>query len=360
MRRINVLQSLRAVFIVLICIEHMAFTNKLEWLGSGGEGVAFFIALSGFVTGYNYQKKEINSSFDSSIKFVLRKLKKFYGLHIVAIILSAILLLYSSIKNNGLNAKLQGLILLKGALNALFLQIYIPVKGWYMNDVHGVGWFLSTLVFCYLFSLTGLKIIKKAKDNNKTTLLFIFSLIIHASFILLFKDNELNSYFLYVGPVFRYLEYFMAMILGFNHVFEYKIMDKNFMYTIAEIAVVILWIMNHSLIKSKTLQENGNYHYSTMFVTAMLIIYVFSKEKGIFSKALDNKILIEIGNASFYIYILHQVIIKYVMSVFGWGNLGALISAIVIAIYTYLISRYYSVVCTKLAQILKNVKGNKP
>lgn len=358
MRRINVLQSLRAIFIILICIEHMAFTNKLVWLASGAEGVAFFIVLSGFVTGYGYQKKEIESSFEKSKNFVKRKLSKFYALHIVAIVLSILLYSYTSIKNNGLNARLEGEIFLKGALNALFLQIYIPVKGWYMNSIHGVGWFLSTIVFCYAFSLVGLKLIKKAKNNNKTTILFVITLLIHALFIFMFKDNDISTYFLYVGPVFRYLEYFMAMIMGYNHDFEYKLINKKYMYSIAEILVVIIWGINHYLVKSQILQKNGNYHYSTLFVTAMMILFVFSKEKGILSRVLDNRVLLEIGNSSFYIFILHQVIIKYVMAIFGWGNIGALVSAIVIAIYTYLISRYYSVISAKIAQIFKKPKKN--
>ena len=99
MNKINVLQSWRAIFIVLICIEHMALQNKIALLGAGAEGVSFFFLLSGFLTGYIYQNKEIDCSFSKSKDFLFKKLKKFYPLHIIAIVLSVILELLYILKN---------------------------------------------------------------------------------------------------------------------------------------------------------------------------------------------------------------------------------------------------------------------
>ena len=86
--------------------------------------------------------------------------------------------------------------------------------------------------------------------------------------------------------------------------------------------------------------RESNYKYLTIFICSFVIIFVFSMEKGIISKLLNNKFLIDIGNASFYVYIMHQVIIKYVTTVFGWNNLGAIVSAFIIIIFTYITYNY--------------------
>lgn len=342
MKKITVLQSWRAIFIILICIEHMALNNKLNVLGAGGEGVSFFIVLSGFLTGYIYKNKMIECSFKSSRIFLINKLKKFYPLHILALVLFVSLQLLYLLKNYGINTDMILDTLVKAGLNALFLQVYIPVDGWYMNNINGVSWFLSTIVFCYLFSLSGLYIIKKISEKRKVPYLIAILLVAHITSILLFKDTKLNSYMLYVFPIFRFLEYFIAMIMGYYFREEFIVIKNRTVINLIEVMTVLLLVFNHLLIKSDFYSKNGNYNYITVFICSLMIVYVFSKEKGILSKILNNKILICIGNASFYIYIMHQVILKYVTTVIGWNNLGAFLSAVAIIIYTVVISKYYN------------------
>ena len=340
MKKINVLQSWRAIFIVLICIEHMALQNKIALLGAGAEGVSFFILLSGFLTGYIYQNKEIDCSFSKSKDFLFKKLKKFYPLHIIAIVLSVILELLYILKNFSVQVDRLLNLALKAVLNATFLQVYIPVDGIYMNNIHGVGWFLSTIVFCYANSLIGLKAIKYFNKKNKDIFLFGIVFVVYITIIFFFKDSNLNQFILYVFPPVRYLEYFIAMIFGFsyNHIYAH-IKDKIYLWGLFEGVSVILLVVNHLGIKMGMYRES-NYKYLTIFICSFVIIFVFSMEKGIISKLLNNKFLIDIGNASFYVYIMHQVIIKYVTTVFGWNNLGAIVSAFVIIIFTYITYNY--------------------
>lgn len=343
MKKISVLQSWRAIFIILICIEHMALTNKLAILGAGAEGVSFFIILSGFLTGYIYQNKEIDCSFIKSKEFLIKKLKKFYPLHLTAIILSVILQLLYLLKNYGIQIYMLLEVFIKAVLNATFLQVYIPVDGWYMNNIHGVGWFLSTIVFCYANSLVGMKIIEKMQRKKKDNFLFVITLLIYIVIMIIFKDTNQSTFVLYVFPPYRYLEYFMAMMFGYNynHILGLlKVHNKN-IWSILEIFAIIILVMNHIIIKSGFYSDNGNYQYLAMFICSLLIVIVFSMEKGVISQILTNKFLVSVGNASFYIYIMHQVIIKYVTTFLGWNNIGALVSAIVIAVYTVIIYKYY-------------------
>ncbi len=338
MKKINILQSLRAVFIVLICIAHMAI-HKLSFLAAGGEGVSFFIVLSGFLTGYIYKNKNIDVSMSSSLSFLFRKLRKFYPLHLIVLLFSAILVLYDHITQYGFDINILGADIAKTILNALLIQVYIPIKGWYMNDIHGVGWFLSCIAFCYAFSLAGLRIIKMAHDKKKSALLFLGVMVLFCCVVMIFKDHSIETFFLYVFPPVRYLEYFMAMILGYNYIEEFVYLKKQKEINYLEIVTVGLWILNHTLIKMGFFEKVGKYDYLTIFICSILIVYVFSKEKGYLSRILDNRILIGIGNSSFYVYIMHQVIILYVMKVLGWNAFGAIASSIIIFIFTVIVSK---------------------
>lgn len=76
MRKISSLQAWRALFIIMICIEHMALTNKLSFFAAGGEGVTFFIVLSGFLMSYVYMNRIEDYSIKSQKEFLLKKGEK--------------------------------------------------------------------------------------------------------------------------------------------------------------------------------------------------------------------------------------------------------------------------------------------
>lgn len=348
MKKINVLQSWRAIFIVLICVEHSPLKSIIPVLAAGGEGVSFFLILSGFLAGYIYRQKAYDCSVKGSKEFVLRKLNKFYPLHIIAIILSIFLFSYNAIRSNGFDLMEIMLICIKGILNALFLQVYIPIREWYFNSIHGVGWFLSTIVFCYALTFAGLRIISKAKEKRRSILLYIAVLAIYVSLTQVFAGAKLEGFFLYIFPPVRYLEYFLAMIIGFNFEEDYRFITGNIGSNVMEFTALALWIGNHLLIKAKFYVIHINLKYIAMHIVSIALVYVFSKEKGLISKLLKNRLMVYIGNVSFYIYIMHQVIIRYVCQVVGWSIIGALVSAVVIVLYTLLISKYYDVIMKKL------------
>lgn len=352
MKRISVLQSWRAIFILLIVIEHLALQNRLSVLAAGGEGVSFFLILSGFLTGYIYRRKEFTCSFLGSKEFVLKKLRKFYPLHIVAIILSVILYSYIYLRSNGFEIKGLADIFIKAIVNALFLQVYIPIREWYFNPIHGVGWFLSTIVFCYAFSFVGLAITRKAKEKKKSILMYVLILALFVFFTQIFAGSKLEGFFLYVFPPVRYLEYLLAMIIGYNYEEDFCFFKSRYMASALEVFAVMIFVTNHMLIKQGFYDAHANLKYISIHICSIVLVYVFAKEKGIVSGILNNKGLVYIGDISFYIYIMHHVIIKYVCQIFGWNNKGALVSVVLIAIYALFISKYYDV-------IIEKIKGKK-
>lgn len=98
MKKLNVLQSWRTIFILMICLEHMALNNILNIFAAGGEGVTFFIVLSGFLSSYVYYNRSINFSISDQKEFTISKIKKFYPLHVCALLLSLLLSILVVIK----------------------------------------------------------------------------------------------------------------------------------------------------------------------------------------------------------------------------------------------------------------------
>lgn len=52
--------------------------TKNKWFDFGARGVEIFFVLSGFLMAYHYGNKDVACGLKSSIRYMLRKAKKFY------------------------------------------------------------------------------------------------------------------------------------------------------------------------------------------------------------------------------------------------------------------------------------------
>ncbi len=355
MKKLNVLQSWRAFFILMVCIEHMALSGPISYLAGGGEGVSFFIVLSGFLTGYIYTDRITDYSFEAQKQFTLKKIKKFYPLHILSLLGALLLNVLIVVKNQGFPIEEIMALLGKTVLNATFLQVYIPVKSIYMNNINGVVWFLSTIVFCYANSIWAIKLIRKV---TKKYLLFIGACIFHTFIIEMFRTSEARSYVLYVFPLFRFLEYFMGILAGYYFLHKKEKKPDFVRMSIVELLTVGLFVACHILLKMSYLEQWGNLQYYTMFWSSIILVVVFANQEGMVSKILNQPLLVYIGNISFEIYIIHQVIIKYVTTALGWGNLAAVVSGGFIITGAAILHKYANDVFKNIAEKSNNKNIN--
>lgn len=353
MRKISSLQAWRALFIIMICIEHMALTNKLSFFAAGGEGVTFFIVLSGFLMSYVYMNRIEDYSIKSQKEFLLKKVRKFYPLHILALLAALLLSVLVVLKNEGIAIASLVDLLVKAVLNALFLQVYIPIDGIYMNNINGVVWFLSTIVFCYANSIFALRVVKKMDKKKNVLVGIVLSIILHTVIVEVFRRSEYRSFILYVCPIFRFIEYFIGMLIGKWFVSCKKDLNK-IKATIWELFAIVIFMMNHISIKNGFWASKGIlYNYLTL-TTTIIIVVVFAFQAGYISSLLNNRVLVYIGDVSFEIYIMHQVIIKYATTALGWNNLAAIVSAIIIIICAVLANKYFEQIKSKIS-LLRNM-----
>ena len=205
-KRINAFQGLRGYAIILIFLSHCTFaTNSFghsttNWLGV--LGVSLFIMLSGYLL--VYQDHESNQIIP--IDTLKRRLKRFYPLHIVTLLIalpfSISIFVDQFVKQSG-----------KLILNITLLQAWFPSSSVYFS-FNAVSWYLSLTVFFIVGSTITLKKIKKIPKRiipAVVILICLFELI----WCSLVKNMSIAHWLISILPIIRYFDYFAGGTLRF-------------------------------------------------------------------------------------------------------------------------------------------------
>lgn len=307
---IKSLQSWRAIMIIMIFILHVC-PDKFKLLAGGNETISFFIILSGFLISINNYSKNIECSFRNIVNLVYRKIKKFYPLHLLMLLGCIFLSLISIVISRNYNEIFT--LIVKCVLNIFLIQSFIPSAEYYFS-LNGVSWYLSATLFFYVISLPMLKKIKQI-DKTKLGGILLLLLISHTLIIFILQDNSNFSYWTYICPLFRSLEFLSGMLLGVYYLNSREKIDKYITYkkaTLLEFTIIVIFLTQRYLCVYTNIYDMPyNYKSLIAFIISLAIIAIFSIEKGTISRLLSNRVLIYIGNISFEIYIMHTVIMNY-------------------------------------------------
>ena len=289
-QRLNSLQVLRAVACIGIIICH---TKICLYLGTWG--VSLFFVLSGFLFTYNYFEKDISSSFTNSILFSLKRIAKLYPLYICAVIA---LLPLNGLQNHSISENISTL-----AIHILLLQSWFSDIDIVYGQT-GVGWYLSSILFIFVLIPYTLRFIKQC--NNKKILL-----IIGMSLILL---QILGTYYtpfnMYTFPISRYVDVCIGCIMGFFYLNRKNkgIRHEKVKYTFYEITAIAITIFTNYLNAKGKIGDTYAYLPSTI-----MLVYVFALNRGYISHILTNRFSVFIGNISGYIYLIHMVVMRWLI-----------------------------------------------
>lgn len=121
------LQSLRLAFILLIVFSHI---KSLHFDFGGDCGVAFFFTISGFVLSLSKGKEIACESF-STRHFLTHQLCKFYPLHLLTFVATAIIGLCTGLVEGWFHA----------IANVLLVQSWIPLPDYYFSLMVSPGFF---------------------------------------------------------------------------------------------------------------------------------------------------------------------------------------------------------------------------
>lgn len=303
---LNSLTSLRFFFAFAVFLSHLTFVKTdLAWYNylknnvffEGYLGVGFFFILSGFVLALNYEKKIIeNPNFDKK-KFYIARIARIYPLHVLTfcVMLPFVVL---NVWQGYFHWDIAG-------ANLFLLQSYFPIKDFYFS-INNVSWSISTELFFYLiFPFYVIWLYKFRK--LKYILLLAIPLIIFAEPY--FRTNmKLEKAIFYINPITRSLDFILGIITC--QIYK-KIKDSNINFSkgtlieLAAISVLAIFFYFHNDVARAF--RYGIYYWIPM----VGIVLIFALQKGLFSKILQHKTLVYLGEISFAFYMIHMIVIKY-------------------------------------------------
>lgn len=333
--KINSLQGLRVISMIII------FLYNCELFPFGHLAVTFFFILSGVVSYYSNDKIQ-NISLSSSIKYYKNKIKKFYLVYLLTIILGLIVN-YTVFSRYNLSKKI--LIILS---NVTLTQAFIPNSDYYFS-LNGVGWYLSSLVFCYLvFNMYNYYL---NKINISPIIIIVTLWVIQAliSLAIINLSYDTTQWIIYINPIMRSINFLMGMLLAKIFINKrQKNITEDINYSKFEIIICVLFVVIY--INSVFIPRAfiWSVYYSPII---MLIIYIFSFEKGAISKILGKNIFVKLSAVSFEFYMIHQLIINICWNVIRYNRLIIAFSAIIISIIL-------AVLLNKFSKLLKSIRLN--
>ncbi|MBQ8856535.1 MAG: acyltransferase [Lachnospiraceae bacterium] len=314
--KIETLQILRAIAFLEIFLGHCGIQ-----FFTGAFGVSIFIVLSGFCMAINYLAKmdSLQVSLSANVKYAFSKIKKMYGLHLF-MLACAFLLARMPVSANALRRLL---------MDVLLIQSWSPYAEDYFS-YNGVAWYLSTYLFISIVAPYAVKFLWKMQQKLQVllTMVITFAGMIAVGIFVTYKQipigNDFAFWLTYISPVYRVAEFFLGAALGWFYLNRRKVNTVNVMLgTIAEIITVAAFI-GVICVFHKIEGVYNSLCYTALFTpVSMLLVIVFSCSKGYIIKVLNNRFMLWLGNLSAYTFLIHQVVIRWLVTLLSQESLGS-------------------------------------
>ena len=282
------------------------YWNIMRWLGEGYFSVDFFFILSGFVISYSYSDK-IKQNQISSTTFFLNRIFKLWPVHLVTWI--GAVFVYG-----GRDYFLSNLFSKHSLIGMLMLQSYIPDMG-YSFWGNGLSWSVSTELFFYISFLL---LVRLRVADRKGIFAFLTVIVLLNS---IFVGNNLScaAWFYYINPGFRVLDFIAGMLL-YDWWKDTKFKPNGIVSaSILEAVSISLLLMFAFFAATKMSHFNPRFQTYYYLFPCLILIYAFSFDMGIFSKLLSTKPFLYLGNCSFCIYMVHQIVLYIVKQKWGFA-----------------------------------------
>lgn len=347
------LYALRFFASIGIYLHHLNYP-----LGTGTICVTFFFVMSGFTSAYSISKKECTLDKSYLKHYYFNKLLKLYPLYFITFLASIPIMIDYNIPFGFRNI----------IVNLSLIQSYYP-NGNEVFYFNGLSWFVSDIMLFYLitpFLLCSLKKIKVIKNNQillfMTATFFLVAFCIAYTFRGKMAPYSFGWWFIYISPFFRIFDYLIGFLLGLIFVnLKDNSMKKiriSWVYTILEIGTLFLLYKSYKL---PYFQEDSLRYGLYYIPICALIIFIFAFGKGILSYIASTKILIHLGKLSFYIYMIHQLMINYTNILLGnpmynaagmekSNYLASVYLLVIIICVSDVINRYFTPLTSKLVK----------
>ena len=199
-------------------------------------------------------------------------------------------------------------------LNAVLLQTWIPIKEVYFS-FNAVSWYLAdTMFFAIVFPLI-FKWLSNASSKGRVALATALA-VIYVIVALLIPEEKYHAV-LYISPYMRLMDFVLGiyLALGYMKLRERPVRNRNRVLNQIVVALLIVFLVVESCLLSETATLFAPVYW---FPVALLIVIASLSERmeGVGQKWLENRLLQCLGELSFTIFMVHQIILRYTTVVF--------------------------------------------
>lgn len=269
------------IFRIAMVIGILFYHQGKSLCGAGSDICSFFFVLSGFL----YKGR-------SDIwTYINRKVSYLYPRYWTGLVLSVIVLL------------IEGAPIHSDSIwsHILMIQSWIPCSNWDFFLFTGTGWFLSSLLFCYVLSP---RIFSSVEKQSKITSSICLTIVYMLLCIVIWVDwGEFDYWASYVNPVFRCGEYIMGMLL--RHLIK-DVEQKRINLLIILFAFLFYWL----LLFFRVFGE-----YSSA-LHACMIAFVFCFHHEYIDRIFRWKLILSLAPLMFWVFLLHQSVAFHLFH--GW------------------------------------------
>lgn len=292
--------------------------------------VTFFFVLGGFVMSLGYKDKVIMTDFSYG-QYLSRRCIKFYPLHWLCIFA---IMPFAFLSFGWMDIP-------KLFLNAVLLQTWIPIKEIYFS-FNAVSWYLAdTMFFAIVFPIV-FKWISNTSSKGRVALATALA-VIYVIVALLIPEEKYHAV-LYISPYMRLMDFVLGiyLALGYMKLRERPVRSKNRVISQIVVALLIVFLVLESCLLSETLTLFAPVYWIPV---ALLILIASLSEQIGGGKWLLNRWLQCVGEMSFIIFMVHQIILRYTTVVFD--KILHLENEIIYVVFTLAMTVIVSIVVDK-------------
>ncbi|OGX81795.1 acyltransferase family protein [Hymenobacter glacialis] len=352
---IKPLTSLRFLFALMVFGDHLQFFDFAqypqfkEWhyrvIGEGFIGVSFFFILSGFILSLNYDERLLSRKV-SLREFWVARIARVYPLHLLTLLLALALEIANTEQASDFFADpADSVATFLG--NAALLHSFVPDPN-YFFAYNAPSWSISDEMFFYFaFPFIILLFIR-----NKALLRYSFLLFLAIPAFMYFSPGQSHHKYLYINPFFRIVDFVLGIFL--HQVYKASYLGRLYRSRAGATAMELLSVGAFVAVFYYHNYVPVVYRYSCYYWVPMaLVIFSFAHSWGYVSAMLSGKALVLLGEISFSFYLIHQLVIRYVVSrndVYDFVEDSYVLTGVIFLIslgLSYLLHKYVEIPCNR-------------
>jgi peptidoglycan/LPS O-acetylase OafA/YrhL len=280
--------------------------------------VSFFFVLSGFILAYNYRHLE---GRDQILGFYVARFSRIWPVHLFSFAM-VVIMLPSGVWTPPFALE-QALSVT--VFNVLLLHAWVPMKGYFFS-FNAVSWSISTELFFYLiFPLIICKWRRMAYPMTAIIFGVAFGLVTLAKLLSLPALSDQNPLEIsregvaYISPFVRVVEFLIGIWVAKVFVrVDTARWGNKWAWTILEaLALALVYVVGK--ISLQVIKAEPHPNAWQIYVGASggafafaFVVFVMAADGGLLSRILSAKPLVVLGQASFALYMTHQIVLTFI------------------------------------------------